>query len=91
MTNIYTYCLFDEDDNFQGVYSSLKSAYRDALALSNRGSARVMMQTSDGWIDPSLKSLRNTLKGVVDIVIIFKGPNSGAKIVKTKLKSNKKV
>tara|TARA_Y100001963_G_C6732722_1_gene424717 strand:- start:911 stop:1174 length:264 start_codon:yes stop_codon:yes gene_type:complete len=86
MTNIYTYCLFDDDDNFLAVYSSLKSAYRDALSLSNRGSLGVMMSTPDGWSEPSLKHLRNTLKGVVDIAIVFKSDQSGAKIIKTKLK-----
>jgi len=86
MTNIYTYCLFDNDDNFLGVYSSLKSAYRDALALSNRGSIGVMMRTPAGWVEPSLKALRNTLKGLVDVVVVFKSDSSTAKIIKTKLK-----
>jgi hypothetical protein len=86
MTNIYTYCLFDHEDNFQGVYSSLKSVYRDAIAISNRGHASVLMQTSDGWIVPSLKELRNTLKGVVDVAIIFRGDVAGAKLIKTKLR-----
>ncbi len=86
MTNIYTYCLFDNDDNFLGVYSSLKSVYRDAIMLSNRGKINVMMQTPAGWVDPSLKVLRNTLKGLVDIAIVFKSDSSGAKIIKTKLK-----
>jgi|MDSV01.1.fsa_nt_gb hypothetical protein len=86
MTNIYTYCLFDHEDNFQGVYSSLKSAYRDALVISNRGYADIMMQTPHGWTEPSLKELRNTLKGVVDIAIVFKGDRAGAKVIKTKLK-----
>ena len=86
MTNIYTYCLFDSDDNFYGVYSSLKSAYRDAITMSNRGRVAVMMQTPDGWVEPSLKDLRNTLKGLVDISIIFRSDQGGAKIIKTKLK-----
>tara|TARA_B100000131_G_scaffold311223_1_gene343827 strand:- start:4287 stop:4550 length:264 start_codon:yes stop_codon:yes gene_type:complete len=86
MTNIYTYCLFDKDDNFLAVYSSLKSAYRDALSISNRGNFGVRMLTPDGWSEPSLKDLRNTLKGVVDIAILFKSDQAGAKIIKTKLK-----
>ena len=86
MTNIYIYCLFDDDDNFLGVYSSLKSVYREALILSNTGVSDVMMQTNDGWFPPSLKLLRNTLKGVVNIAIIFKGDRGGAKIIKTKIK-----
>lgn len=86
MTNLYIYCLFDIDDNFQGVYSSLKYVYRDALSLSNTGNYDVKMQTQDGWQEPSLKLLRNSLKGVVDIAIIMRGGKSGAKIIKTKLK-----
>ena len=86
MTNIYTYCLFDKDGNFEGVYSSLKFVYRDALKLSNTGYSDVYMMTSDGWRTPSLKVLRNTLKGKFDIVILFKSSNGGAKILKTKLR-----
>tara|TARA_Y100000592_G_scaffold91623_1_gene152066 strand:+ start:526 stop:789 length:264 start_codon:yes stop_codon:yes gene_type:complete len=86
MTNIYTYCLFDNEDNFLAVYSSLKSVYRDAISVSNRGHHAVMMLTPDGWVEPSLKNLRNTLKGVVDVAIIFKSDQSGAKVIKTKLK-----
>ena len=48
MTNIYTYCLFDHEDNFEGVYSSLKAAYRDALKLANEGYKEVRMLTGDG-------------------------------------------
>jgi hypothetical protein len=46
----------------------------------------VLMQTPDGWIEPSLKDLRNTLKGIVDVAIVFRSDASGAKIIKTKLK-----
>ncbi len=86
MTNIYTYCLFDHDDNFEGVYSSLKAVYRDALVLANQGHQRVLMQTESGWIAPSLKDLRNTLKGSVDVIILFRAGRTGSKILKTKLK-----
>ena len=86
MTNIYTYCLFDNDGNFEGVYSSLKYVYRDALKLSNTGHSDVYMMTPDGWCAPSLKVLRNILKGKIDIVILFKTSNGGAKILKTKLR-----
>ena len=86
MTNIYTYCLFDNDGNFEGVYSSLKFAYRDALKISNNGYGDVFMMTSDGWVAPSLKELRNILKGKFDIVVLFKSSHGGAKILKTKLR-----
>ena len=86
MTNIYTYCLFDFDGNFEGVYSSLKNAYRDALKLANNGHSDVYMMTPDGWQVPSLKNLRNMLKGSFDIVVIFKSTHGGAKVLKTKLR-----
>jgi len=86
MTNIYTYCLFDHEDNFEGVYSSLKAVYRDALKLANEGYREVLMLTSDGWRPPSLKDLRNTLKGNVDVVVLFRSDQAGAKILKTKLR-----
>ena len=70
MTNIYTYCLFDHEDNFEGVYSSLKAAYRDALKLANEGYKEVRMLTGDGWQPPSLKDLRNILKGNIDIIVL---------------------
>ena len=85
MTNIYTYCLFDNDGNFEGVYSSLKSANRDALKLANKGHGDVLMMSSDGWEGPSLKKLRNILKGSFDIVVVFKSSHAGARILKTKL------
>ena len=86
MTNIYTYCLFDHDDNFEGVYSSLKAVYRDALKLANKGHNEVLMQTEAGWLTPSLKDLRNTLKGNVDVIVLFNSGRTGAKVLKTKLK-----
>ena len=86
MTNIYTYCLFDHDDNFEGVYSSLKSVYRDALKLSNQGQRSVLMQTEHGWMTPSLKDLRNMLKGNVDVIVLFTSGRVGSKILKTKLR-----
>ena len=54
MTKIYTYCLFDTDDTFHGVYSSLAAAYRDAIRIANRGKSRVMLQTEEGWVEPDL-------------------------------------
>ena len=86
MTNIYTYCLFDMDGNFEGVYSSLKFAYRDALKISNVGHSEVFMMTADGWESPSLKNLRNILKGKIDVIILFKSSHGGARLLKTKLR-----
>jgi hypothetical protein len=86
MTNIYTYCLFDRNDVFYGVYSSIKAVYRDAIKISNKDQTKVYMKTEDGWIDPSLKMLRNMLKGKCDVMVLFQAGSSGAKILKTKLK-----
>ena len=86
MTKIYTYCLFDHNDNFEGVYSSLKAVYRDALRLSNRGHDDVRMSTPRGWEKPSLTGLSNLLKGQFDVIILFRSGVSGAKILKTRLK-----
>ena len=85
MTNIYTYCLFDHNDNFEGVYS-LKAVYRDALKLSNSSHTSVLMLTEAGWQPPSLKDLRNTLKGNVDVIVKFRSTTVGSKILKTKLR-----
>ena len=86
MTKIYTYCLFDKDDTFQGVYSSLSSAYRDALKIANKGASSVMIKTDDGRQKPSLTTLRNVLYGKCDVVVILQGGIHRAKILKTKLK-----
>lgn len=86
MTKIYTYCLFDGDDTFHGVYSSLAAAYRDAIKIANRGQSRVMLQTEDGWVDPDLTKLRNALYSKCDVVVILQGGRHRAKILKTKLK-----
>ena len=64
MTNIYIYCLFDEEDNFHGVYSSLKSVHRDALKIANSSNAGIYLETPGGMMQPSLKILRNTFKSL---------------------------
>ena len=86
MTKIYIYCLFEGDDTFHGVYSSLSSAYRDAIKLANRGKSRVMVRTDDGWADPDLTTLRNMLYSKCDVVVMLQGGQHRAKILKTKLK-----
>jgi hypothetical protein len=78
--------LFDGEDTFYGVYSSLKSIYRDAMQLSNKGSKSVQMKTIDGWTGASLTGLRNTLKGQIDVIVEFRSGKHVAKILKTKLK-----
>jgi len=86
VTKIYTYCLFDGEDTFFGVYSSLKSVYRDALHLTNKGPGNVHMLSPAGWEETSLTNLRNLFKGKFDTIIVFRSGQHTAKILKTKLK-----
>lgn len=86
MTKIYTYCLFDEREVFWGVYSSLKAVHRDALKIANKGKMPVVMETEKGYDKPSLTTLRNFFKGRCDTWVKYRGGQSMAKIIKTKLK-----
>ena len=86
MTKIYTYCLFDQDNTFYGVYSSLKAIHRDALKICNKGIASVLMENGDRYEKPSLTSLRNRFKGQCDVVVNYRGGAYVAKILKTKLR-----
>ena len=86
MTEIYTYCLFDGDDTFHGVYSSLSAVYRDAVKLANKGASQVLLRTEKGWGELSLTALRNVLYGKCDVVVLLQGGRHRAKILKTKLK-----
>ena len=86
MTKIYTYCLFDQEDNFHGVYSSLKAVHRDALKICNHGRATVRMEYNGERRSPTLTALRNALKGEIDVQIHYKSGARTAKIIKTKLK-----
>jgi len=86
MTNIYAYCLFDQDDNFHGVYSSLKAIHRDALKLCNRGNSDVFLKLDNTFQKPSLSLLRRIFKGEIDTKIHYVSNNASIKIIKTKLK-----
>tara|TARA_Y100000593_G_scaffold17051_2_gene34072 strand:+ start:6446 stop:6709 length:264 start_codon:yes stop_codon:yes gene_type:complete len=86
MTKIYTYCLFDHDNTFYGVYSSLKAIHRDAMKLCNKTRASVVMESNEGLVTPSLTALRNQFKGRCDIVVQYRGGAHVAKILKTKLR-----
>ena len=86
MTKIYTYCLFDQDNTFYGVYSSLKAIHRDAIKICNKTTAQVVMEDRQGFIKPSLTSLRNRFKGEIDIVVQYRAGAYVAKILKTKLR-----
>jgi hypothetical protein len=86
MTKIYIYCLFDEEDTFHGVYSSLKAVHRDALKIANSSNAGVYLETPQGMMQPSLTTLRNTFKGVCDLVVKYRSGRRVAKILKTRIK-----
>ena len=86
LTKIYTYCLFDHEDTFHGVYSSLKAVHRDALKICNRGTAPIIMIYKNVKETPTLTALRNALKGEIDVQIRYKSGPRTAKIIKTKLK-----
>lgn len=86
MTNIYIYCLFDGIGNFQGVYSSLKAAHRDAIALANQGNQRVALRTSHGLEEPSLQRIRNLFNGRIDVKVVYVSDMEAAHLIKTRLK-----
>ena len=86
MTKIYIYCLFENDDVFRGVYSSLKAVHRDALKVCNQGNRTVQMFYDDNFEKPSLTKLRNILKGECHVSVLYTGGDIRAKIIKTKLK-----
>ena len=85
MTNICIYCLFDHDDNFQGVYSSLKAVHRDALKLCNKGTSPVFIQIDERTEKPTLTLLRNIFKGEFEVKVSYICNKKTAKVLKTKL------
>ena len=86
MTKLYIYCLFEQDDIFHGVYSSLKSAHRDALKIANKGPAGVFIKHEGEYMSPTLSILKKIFNGEVDIKIEYTSSASRATIIKTKLK-----
>jgi|TARA_Y100000034_G_C6748903_1_gene332736 enoyl-[acyl-carrier-protein] reductase (NADH) len=86
VTKIYTYCLFDEQDTFFGVYSSLQAIHRDAVKMCNRGNSAVTMEYEGKRQAAHLATLRNILKGQCDVQVRYRAGRHGAKIIKTKLK-----
>ena len=86
MTKIYTYCLFDRQGIFYGVYSSLKAIHRDALKLCNKGHGDVLMSYQGSTQSANLVNLRNTLKGQCDVQVVYHAGSHRASILKSKLK-----
>jgi len=86
VTKIYIYCLFDQKDIFHGVYSSIKSAHRDALKICNTSGAPVLVEVDHERRIPSLSLLRNLFKGELDVKVKYISGNQSVEIIKTKLK-----
>ena len=86
MTKIYIYCLFQEGDALVGVYSSLKSAHRDALKMCNRGSSGVYINHEGNPMRPELRLIRNIFKGEFDLKVDYFSQSTRVTILKTKLR-----
>jgi hypothetical protein len=86
MTKIYIYCLFEKNDIFHGVYSSIKVAHRDALKICNTGASEIFLKIGDHVEKPSVRLLRNIFKGETDIKVRYFSNDSSVTILKTKLK-----
>jgi hypothetical protein len=86
VTKIYIYCLFDKDDSFRGVYSSLSAAHRDALKICNQGTSQVYVEIGGSKAVPTLRLLKSIFKGETDIKIKYFSNLATSHIIKTKLK-----
>lgn len=86
MTKLYIYCLFEKDDNFYGVYSSLKAAHRDALKLCNKGNSEVYIMNEGGPERPTFGMVRNLFQGECDVKVRYVSSAASAVIIKTKLR-----
>jgi hypothetical protein len=86
LTKLYIYCLFGEGDVFEGVYSSLKSAHRDALKIANRGTTGVYLRYNGEATAATLPILKKIFNGELDIKVEYHSASARATIVKTKLR-----
>ena len=86
MTKLYIYCLFGSEGVFEGVYSSLKSAHRDALKLANRGTGNVFLRHEGRHVPPTLPVLKKIFNGELDIKVEYVTSSSRVSIIKTKLR-----
>ena len=88
MTNIYIYCLFNSgrSQSFEGVYSSIKAAHRDAIKMANRGNTQVKMFYDGDQLEPPAANLRNIFKGKCDVHVDYRTNRSLVTVYKTRLK-----
>ncbi len=86
MTKIYIYCVFENNDTLYGVYSSIKSAHRDAIKLCNKSTGSVYINYQGKSMRPELTLLRNIFKGEVDLKVAYFSGSSKVTVLKTKLR-----
>ncbi len=87
MTKIYIYCLFDSQDVFYGVYSSIDAVHRDAFKLCLKRGGEPLILHEQTLVQPSPTILRNIFRGKVDVQLRYLCRGQvAAKIIKTKLK-----
>tara|TARA_B100000085_G_C18450625_1_gene474701 strand:- start:543 stop:818 length:276 start_codon:yes stop_codon:yes gene_type:complete len=86
LTKLYIYCLFGDADVFEGVYSSLKSAHRDALKIANKGTGGVFLTYDGQQTAATLPVLKKIFNGELDIKVEYKSSKGRATIIKTKLR-----
>lgn len=86
MTKLYIYCLFDGKGVFHGVYSSLKSAHRDALKVCNQGYSEVVIRHEGKHLSPTLSLLKKIFNGELDIKVEYVTNGASAALIKTKLR-----
>ncbi len=86
MTKIYIYCVFDDEDVMHGVYSSLKSAHKDAIKLANRQGSGVYIVHDGKSMQPDLTFIRNIFKGEIDLKINYYSNKNKVTVLKTKLR-----
>ena len=85
MTKIYIYCLFS-DNALTGVYSSLKSAHRDAVKQCNTGRHGVFVLEEGTSVPATLKAVKTLLTGEFDVKVDYFSDNKKVSVIKTKLK-----
>lgn len=86
MTKLNIYCLFDRFQVLHGVYSSIKAVHRDAIRLCNDSHSDVYVYNDGVAHKPSIKLLRNILKGEFDVKVNYHSANSKITILKTNIK-----
>jgi hypothetical protein len=86
MTKIYIYCVFEQNENLYGVYSSIKSAHKDAMKICNRDGSGVYVIHEEKSMQPNLTFIRNIFKGEIDLKVNYYSNKSMVTILKTKLR-----